>query len=546
MTFNTYKTIGFIVFLLIIGTTKSIAQNTKKPNIIFIMTDDQSAVVPLDSEKRIQSRPFGFNGDKEGHTPIIDDLAKNGIIFNSAYVSSSVCVPSRYTMLTGRYAGRSEGPAFMRMHPYGVMTRVENNTEIEKDKPNLPRLLQAEGYKTGFVGKSHIVEHDIVNNKKNWEKNGFQTYAKNADPNDPAVSKKMFENHQKWTEVIKEYGFDYANAFYAGNLREQYNDSLNVHNVEWKNKAALEFIDENKNDPFFLYYSETVPHGPAPYNMKNGKYFRGLDSNPKFTGQGLIDADYSYLPTREEIKEEIKNLDKKVAHAWLRWFDHAVGAVVDKLKAEGIYENTIIIITSDHGNYNGGKTSLYESGTKVPLMMHWPNGIKPNQNYNELVQNIDFTPTLLELAGVKLKNVESTLDGVSLKKVLKGNKKPVHDYLFFEMGYARSVMTKDWKYISVRYDKQKQNRINKGLTFKGWKGAELQYPYYTRNGHLGNIASKSSAFYFDADQVFDLVKDPRETKNIFKDNREKAEELKILLTKSLKSFPNRPYAEFVN
>ena len=82
MTLNTYKTIGFIVFLLIIGTNKSIAQNTKKPNIIFIMTDDQSAVVPLDSEKRIQSRPFGFNGDKQVHTPIIDDLAKNGMIFN--------------------------------------------------------------------------------------------------------------------------------------------------------------------------------------------------------------------------------------------------------------------------------------------------------------------------------------------------------------------------------------------------------------------------------------------------------------------------------
>ena len=534
MIFNTYKTIGFIVFLLIIGTTKSIAQNTKKPNIIFIMTDDQSAVVPLDSEKRIQSRPFGFNGDKQVHTPIIDDLAQNGMIFNRAYVSSSVCVPSRYSMLTGRYAGRSEGPAFMRMHPEGIMTRVENNTEIEKYKPNLPRLLQEEGYKTGFVGKSHIVEHNIVNNKKNWKKNGFHTYPKNADPHNPEVSKKMYNNHQKWTAIIKEYGFDYANGIYAGNLRELYNDSLNVHNIEWKNKAALEFIDQNKKDPFFLYYSETVPHGPAPYNIKKGKYFRGLDSNPKFTGEGLIDADYSYLPTREEIKEEVKNLDKKVAHAWLRWFDYAVGAVVNKLKAEGIYENTIIIITSDHGNYNGGKTTLYESGTKVPLMMHWPNGIKPNQEYNELVQNIDFTPTFLELAGIKLKNVPSLLDGVSLKKVLRGNKKPVHDYLFFELGYARSVMTKDWKYISVRYDKQKQNRINKGFTFKGWKGAELQYPYYTRNGHLGNIASKSSAFYFDADQVFDLVDDPRETENIFKDNKEKAAELKMLLTKSLK------------
>ena len=546
MKFYNYKTIGFIFFLAIISSHNTIAQSTKKPNIIFIMTDDQSAVVPLDSEKRIQSRPFGFNGDKQVHTPIIDDLAHNGMIFNRAYVSSSVCVPSRYSMLTGRYAGRSEGPAFMRMHPEGIMTRVENNTEIEKDKPNLPRLLQEEGYKTGFVGKSHIVEHNIVNNKKNWKKSGFHTYPKNSDPHNLEVSKMMRENHDKWTELVKEYGFDYVNAFYAGNLRELYNDSLNVHNVEWKNKAALEFIDQNKEEPFFLYYSETIPHGPAPYNMKKGKYFRGLDSNPKFTGAGLVDADYSYLPTREEIKEEIKNLDKKVAHAWLRWFDHAVGAVVNKLKAEGIYENTIIIITSDHGNYNGGKTSLYESGTKVPLMMHWPNGIKPNQEYNELVQNIDFTPTFLELAGIKLKNVPSLLDGVSLKKVLKGNKKPVHDYLFFELGYARSVMTKDWKYISVRYDKQKQNRINKGLPFKGWKGKELQYPYYTRNSHLGNIASKSSAFYFDADQFFNLIDDPRETDNIFKNNKEKAAELKSLLTKSLESFPNRPYAEFVN
>jgi len=546
MKFYNYKIIGFIFFLAIISSHKTIAQSTKKPNIIFIMTDDQSAVVPLDSEKRIQSRPFGFNGDKQVHTPIIDNLAQNGMVFNRAYVSSSVCVPSRYSMLTGRYAGRSEGPDFMRMHPEGIMTRVENNTEIEKDKPNLPRLLQKEGYKTGFVGKSHIVAHKIVNNKKNWEKNGFHTYPKNADPHNPEVSKKMYENHQKWTAIIKEYGFDYANGVYAGNLRELYNDSLNVHNIEWKNKAALEFIDQNKKEPFFMYYSETVPHGPAPYNMKKGKYFRGLDSNPKFTGEGLIDADYSYLPTREEIKEEIKNLDKKVAHAWLRWFDQAVGAVVDKLKAEGIYENTIIIITSDHGNYNGGKTTLYESGTKVPLMMHWPNGIKPNQEYNELVQNIDFTPTFLELAGVKLKNVPSILDGVSLKKVLRGNKNSVHDYLFFELGYARSVMTKDWKYISVRYDDKKQNRINKGFTFKGWKGKELQYPYYTRNSHLGNIASKSSAFYFDADQIFNLIDDPRETDNIFKNNKEKAAELKILLTKSLETFPNRPYAEFVN
>ena len=181
-------------------------------------------------------------------------------------------------------------------------------------------------------------------------------------------------------------------------------------------------------------------------------------------------------------------------------------------------------------------------------MMHWPNGIKPNSEYNELVQNIDFTPTFLDVAGVNLKKAKKKLnsDGVSLKNVLQGSNKVMHDYLFFELGYARSVMTKDWKYISVRYDEQKQRRINNGLLFNGWKGKKLERPYYTRNGHLGNIASKSNAFYFDADQLFNLVKDPRETENIFKNNKEKAAELKSLLTKSLESFSNRPYAEFVN
>jgi len=297
-----------------------------------------------------------------------------------------------------------------------------------------------------------------------------------------------------------------------------------------------------------LYYSETVPHGPAPYNMKNGKYFRGLDSNPKFTGQGLKDITYSYLPTRDQILEEVKNLNKDVAHAWLRWFDHAVGAIVKKLKDEGIYENTLIVIASDHGDYNGGKTTLYEGGIKIPLMMHWPNGIKPNQTYDELVQNIDYVPTFLDLAGVDIKKKSKSLDldGVSLKNVLDGEKKPVHEHLFFELGFARGIMTKDWKYISVRYDNQSLKKIEKGIEFIGWKGEKLKYPYYVRNAHLGNFASTNNPLYFDADQLFNLADDPRETQNIFIENKEKSAELKKLLIKYLKSFPNRPYGEFIN
>lgn len=542
------KILGKIFVLLFFIHQNLSAQNNKKPNIIFIMTDDHSSIVPKQNDIKNQSRPFGFNGETKVHTPIIDDLAKNGMIFTRAYVSSSVCSPSRYTVLTGRYAGRSEGKVFLKQHPIGSMTRVENNVELELDRENLPRLLQKAGYKTGFVGKSHIIEHDLINQRKNWVKNGFKEYDKDADPNDKSVSEAMAYNHQKWTEIIKKYGFDYANAIYPANLKELHNDSINVHNVEWKNKAALDFIDKNKNSPFYLYYSETIPHGPAPWIKKEGKYVYGLHANPKFTGQGLKDITYSYLPTRDQILEEVKNLNKDVAHAWLRWFDHAVGAIVKKLKDEGIYENTLIVIASDHGDYNGGKTTLYEGGIKIPLMMHWPNGIKPNQTYDELVQNIDYVPTFLDLAGVDIKKKSKSLDldGVSLKNVLDGEKKPVHEHLFFELGFARGIMTKDWKYISVRYDNQSLKKIEKGIEFIGWKGEKLKYPYYVRNAHLGNFASTNNPLYFDADQLYNLADDPRETQNIFIENKEKSAELKKLLIKYLKSFSNRPYGEFIN
>lgn len=545
MNLRNFKSIG-LLFFLSIGIQKSFGQNTNKPNIIFIMTDDQSSIVPLENEKEVQSRPFGFNGDNEVHTPIIDSLAKGGMIFTNAYVSSSVCSPSRYSMLTGRYASRSKGKVFMKQHPMGTMTRVENNTELEHDQENLPKLLQTLGYKTGFVGKSHIMEHDKLLQRKKWVKNGFKEFEKDSDPKNEKVSEAAAHNHKVWINIIKEFGFDYANAVYGGNLKEIYNDSLNVHNVEWKNKAALDFIETNKDSPFFLYYSETIPHGPAPWIKKNGKYIHGLDANPKFTGEGYIEEPYSYLPSRQEIKDEITSLGKDPNHAWLLWFDYAVGALVQKLKDEGIYNNTIIVITSDHGSYNYGKTTLYEGGVKVPLLVHWPDGIKSNSVYDEQVQNIDFTPTFLDLAGFDFNKDNIPFDGVSLKEVLSGSIKPVHDYLYFELGYARAVATKEWKYISVRYDPEKEQKIQKGEMFNGFQDRKTPLPYYTRNSHLGYHSSRHNPLYFQRDQLFDLVNDSNEKTNLYSENHKEVKKLKSLLTKTLKSFPNRPYGEFVD
>ncbi len=548
--------IGAFLALVFIGInpTKANAQNKKSPNIIFIMTDDQSSIVPTKKDNEfkfsdgngrgIQSHPFGFNGDSEVHTPIIDGLATNGMIFTRAYVSSSVCSPSRYTTLTGRYAGRCEGKSFIKLHPEGNMTRVENNTELEEHMENLPRLLQKAGYRTGFVGKSHIVDHHILNRKNNWEELGLMTYEQGADPKVPEVSKAMAHNHKFWANRIKEFGFDYANGIYAANLRELHNDSLNVHNVEYKNKAALDFIEQSGDEPFFLYYSETVPHGPAPWIKRNGKYVYGLDSNPKFTSEGYVVDPFKNMPERDKILKEVVDAGKDPDHAWLTWFDHAVGSVIEKLKEKGILENTLIIVTSDHGNYNFGKSTIYEGGVKIPLMMYWPAGIKAGSTYDELVQNIDYAPTFLELAGVELNSVEE-LDGVSLKETLKGKQKPVHDYLFFELGFARGVMTKDWKYITVRYDKKAEKQIADGVVLTGWNGHKYKQPYYIRNSHLGYHAALLNEHYFERNQLYDMNNDAVENNNIIESNPKKAGELKKMLVKSLESFPDRPYGELV-
>jgi arylsulfatase A-like enzyme len=516
-----------------------------RPNIIFILTDDQSAI-PIAAKSASQSRPFGFNGDANVYTPIIDSLARNGMIFPNAYVSSTVSAASRYSILTGRYPGRCEGTEFMKQHPAGTFTRVENNVELEKTFDNLPRLLQKAGYRTGFVGKSHVIDHQFLETGK-ISTDGYMTYTQGADPKNSTVNAAMMNNHNLWINRIKAYGFDYANAIYPANLKELNNDSLNVHNVEWKNKAALEFIDQAGNEPFFLYYSETLPHGPAPWTVVNGKQVRGLDANPRFTSAGYINADYSYLPDRSSVLKEISGMsDKDIKAAWLRWFDHAVGAVVKKLKDKGLLENTLIVITSDHGEYNHGKTTLYEGGIRVPLMMYWPAGIKANSRYEELVQNIDFTPTLLDVAGA-LPN-PSKMDGVSLKNVISGTQtNPVHEFLFFEMGYARAVLTKDWKYITVRYDEATQKKINAGIRFPSFiQGETNPYPYYVRNSSLGYYGASNYIHYYESDQLYNMKNDPTEQVNVFGENKTVADNLKTKLISKLETFPGRPYAELFN
>ncbi|RMD74681.1 MAG: hypothetical protein D6820_16260, partial [Lentisphaerae bacterium] len=314
----------------------------ERPNVIFILTDDQS----WDT--------IGFMGGKV-HTPRLDAMKKQGIFFSNFNVTTTVCSPSRYSFLTGRFAGRCHAPRFMKLHPPGTMTRVENNVELESDAWNLPKVLQKAGYFTGFTGKCHLIHHDWLGGGQNWKKNGLETYPPGADPRDPEIQQKMQKNHRRWCEALKEYGFDWVDGVYPANLKELWCDALNVHNWDWTVHKAMKFLEKARNRPFFLYIATTLHHGPNPANNKNS-----VLADPHLTGEGYVAETYHDLPPRKEIIRQTTRAGLPENRAFATWLDAGVGAIIDKVKALGLAHNTLIIFTSDHGSYRHGKTTLYD------------------------------------------------------------------------------------------------------------------------------------------------------------------------------------------
>ncbi|VGO23573.1 sulfatase family protein [Pontiella sulfatireligans] len=500
------------------------AQADKKPNVVFIITDDQS----WDS--------IGFMGGKV-HTPRLDQMAKEGIYLSDFNVTSTVCSPSRYSFLTGRYAGRCEGEKFMQEHPPGDQTQVENIGELEPDRWNLAKVLQQNGYKTGFVGKSHLINHEWING--DWEKAGLEPYPRDADPSvDPEVNGKMQRNHQKWCEVMMPYGFDYVDGYYCANLRELRSDALFVHNLDWSVSKAFKFIDQSKDEPFFLYFSTTLHHGPGPWMNKFS-----LDADPRMTGEGFVKEGFDVLPSRKDVLKRNREAGFKDKDAYALWLDDGVGAILDKIKALGLENDTLVFFVPDHGSYRHGKATLYDYGMRVPMLVQWKGHIQPGTTYGGIVANIDLAPTLFDICGIT-PPTDYTMDGISFKASLMGSPKPIREVLFSELGHSRAVKTKEWKYVAVRYPADVQAKIERGEKFTGFDGEKLDRPYLTRNSHLGHYASASNPNYFVADQLYNEKADREETTNVFAQNPEVAQRMKKKLAKELEQFENRPFGEF--
>lgn len=534
---------ALLITLLITGVTGLSASaqvsNETKPNIIFIIVDDQT---------RSQ---FGFISPDTALTPNIDRLAREGTYFPNGFTTSTVCTPSRYTCLTGRYPSQSSDHAFTRDITEEGMTVVSFNTHVEMDRPNIPRVLQEAGYVTGIVGKWHVGVPDDYRE---------EVPPPDSDPNDPEISALLVRNQVALSEAIQAYGFDYAANLYAGNALDSSalkNTGMTAHNMEWLTQGALEFIDANYQEPFYLYFSTTLPHWPPPLDSMKG--------DPRITAAGLLKKPIMVQPSREEVIQRVIDAGYDEEAAGTAWIDDGIGAIIAKLKEYDISDNTLIIFFNDHGMENGSKSSLYDGAVRTPIIASWPKHIKP-QVSDAVVSSIDFAPTIFAAAGVSAPK-KMDLRGVSFLPVAEGLEgKTSREYAYSELGYTRAVTGHDWKYLafrlpeSARLSKEESMRVQTEYLAKvkqdhSWVTWEPESD--ARIPHTGGppggdfltrlVFLKNGPFlknYYDPDQLYDLSQDSLETNNLA-ENPDYSQQLAVMqsvMTEFLEDLPGT-YAE---
>ena len=426
--------------------------NNSKPNIVYILADD------------LGYGDLSCFGQNKFSTPNIDALAEKGIKFTQHYSGSTVCAPSRSALITGQHTGHTTVRGNFEIQPEGQYPIKDSDFTIAE-------LLKQEGYATGAFGKWGL---GPVGSSGDPINQGFdQFYGYNCQRlSHSYYPYHLWDNDKK---IILEDNSGSKEGVYAPNI---------IH------KKALDFIDANKNNPFFLFYPSTIPHAelaaPEEYMEKfraeftPDKPYYGVDEGPRYKLGG-----YSS-----------QNDPHAAFAAMVTLLDDQVGEIVARLEKLGIANNTLIIFTSDNGAHKEGgadpgffnssgklrgfKRDLYEGGIRVPMVARWDGKITPGSETDHISAFWDLMPTLSDIVGVA--PPEST-DGISFLPALLGENQPEHDYLYWEFpARAGSQAVRMGKWKAVRTD------ANKGMT----SPVEL-YDLTTDISEKNNLASQFPA-----------------------------------------------------
>ena len=471
----------------------SLSLHAQQPNIIYIMSDDHDAdAISAYNKKFIL-------------TLHIDRIAKEGMLFTRAFVGNSICGPARATLLTGQHS-----------HKNGMK---DNRTRFDSSKMTMPKILLQNGYQTAIIGKWHLVSYPtgfdywkilpgqglyydprmISMNGDTATLKGYATdvitdeaikWLDNRDPSKPFVlllhhkaPHRNFVPPLKWLEIFSKKSFPEPATLFA---------DMNAHGKAWQTQKMsilndMTLCTDLKVDPAFL---TNIPGLKQDSNDIRG-YHTTFNRMPEEERKRIKEI----YAERGRLVQQFYADKKKLLKLKYQWYmqdyiacvasvDENVGRVLDYLDKNQLASNTIVIYTSDQGMYLGengwfDKRWMYDVSMQTPLIVRWPGHIKPNSINTALVQNIDYAPTFLDIAGIK---IPDWMQGISFNSLLTGK---------------RTTSTR--KYLYYHY---------------------YEYPIdHSVVPHLGIRGDRYKLIYFytiNEWELYDLKLDPQEQKNLIK------------------------------
>ena len=374
-----------------------------RPNIIFIVADD------------LGYADLGCYGGRDAAfgpvSPVLDQMAANGLKLTQGYANSPVCSPTRFAMITGRYQYRLRGAA---EEPIRSDSRGNSTLGLPPDHPTLPSLLKDNGYHTALIGKWHLGYPPHFGPLRSGYEEFFGplsggidyfTHCDSRGAHDLWVGEESTKTEGYLTDLISQRAVDYV-----GRMAEQ-------------------------NSPFFLSLHYTAPHWP----------WETRDDTDK-------------VPTVKDDLFDLAGGNIDTYHRMIHHMDEGIGQLMKALKEHGMAENTLVIFTSDNGGERfsnswplvGGKMDLTEGGIRVPWIAHWPAVIAPGTESRQLCMTMDWSATILDAAGVPAAP-GYMLDGVSLMPVLRDGTHHFDRLLHWRMNYRgqQAMRDGDWKYLRV-------------------------------------------------------------------------------------------------
>lgn len=413
-----------------------------RPNVLVLYTDEHS------------SWTMGAYGGRLIETPHLDRIGREGAIFHNYFVNSAVCTPSRGCLITGRYP-----------HAHGAYA---NNIEIDRDEVTTAECFRRAGYETGFAGKWHL---------DGEARPGWVDPARSMGFEDSRWMynrghwKRIVEQPEGWPQnrsVAQAGGERIVADQPDGRPDISYDvDAPGEYFTDWITDQCIEFLDREREAPFYYFLSIPDPHTPfsvrAPYDTMFSPdempvpptlYQEELPDWAERSRQAMVERENLESwddPEREAILRQI------LAQycGMVKCIDDNVGRILDALEANGQLDNTLIVFTSDHGNYLGEhglyfKNQLYETAYRVSLLMRLPGVIPAGTEVEECVASVDVHPTTLELCGVAGSEREQGRSFAALARGEEDPDWPDEAYLHHSSFARAGIFTPAWELALVR------------------------------------------------------------------------------------------------